>query len=208
MQAEYDSDGLNTPYRSPSLSTNATAGSGGGGSDRKGSSSAASIPQRIGGTSTTNMTTVVEEVVGDDLDDTLDRIPRDHFKLGAVDDSCMTDIVVPQNELEFERYGDCFSLYHYNGLRGGTLTPFRVTRLCADEAVGESICLSRSSEGAVCGGETVQVADLNIAQDLEDIVRTKWPSCVIHWGGGVIRNKQQQQQQNSSSNSNTIPFQA
>lgn len=37
---------------------------------------------------------------------------------------------------EFEQYGPTFSLYHYNGLRGGILTPFRVTRLTAEEAVG------------------------------------------------------------------------
>lgn len=74
-----------------------------------------------------------------------------------------------QSELEFEKFGDTFSLYHYNGLRGGTLTEFRVTRLSPEEAVGASIALNRSSNAG--GG------------DLEDVVRTKWPSCMINWLG-------------------------
>jgi hypothetical protein len=73
-------------------------------------------------------------------------------------------------KFEFERYGDSFSLYHYNGLRGGTLTPFRVTRLSPEEAVGASIALNRGHASDGSG-------------DLEDVVRTKWPSCVIDWGG-------------------------
>ena len=43
---------------------------------------------------------------------------------------------------DFEKHGHTFPLYHYNGLRGGCLTPFRVTRLSAEEAVGASISLS------------------------------------------------------------------
>jgi len=74
---------------------------------------------------------------------------------------------------DFEKFGDTFSLYHYNGLRRGTLTPFRVTRLTAEEAVGASIALgaSGSAGGAATGG------------DLEDVVRTKWPSCMMNWLG-------------------------
>jgi hypothetical protein len=74
---------------------------------------------------------------------------------------------------DFEKFGDTFSLYHYNGLRGGTLTPFRVTRLTAEEAVGASIALGAGGGcGAAAGGG-----------DLEDVVRTKWPSCMVNWLG-------------------------
>ena len=71
---------------------------------------------------------------------------------------------------EFEQYGSEFPLYHYNGLRGGTLTPFKVTRLNAAEAVGSSIGLS---SGAQHHG----------SDDLEAVVRTKWPSCTFNWLG-------------------------
>ena len=76
----------------------------------------------------------------------------------------------PQQKLDFEKHGHTFPLYHYNGLRGGCLTPFRVTRLSAEEAVGASIALS--SEG---GGDS--------GGDLQDVVRTKWPSCMFNWLG-------------------------
>ena len=73
-------------------------------------------------------------------------------------------------KLAFEQYGNSFSLYHYNGLRGGTLTTFRVTRLSPEEAVGASIALNRGNASDGSG-------------DLEDVVRTKWPSCMVDWGG-------------------------
>mmetsp|Transcript_30946 Transcript_30946/g.58804 ORF Transcript_30946/g.58804 Transcript_30946/m.58804 type:complete len:477 (+) Transcript_30946:354-1784(+) len=80
-------------------------------------------------------------------------------------------------QLEFEKHGTTFPLYHYNGLRrhglgeGGTLTPFRLTRLSAAEAVGASIALSSKGGG---GG-------LGQGGDLEDVVRTKWPSSMLNW---------------------------
>lgn len=76
----------------------------------------------------------------------------------------------------FEQYGDSFSLYHYNGLRGGVLTHFRITRLSAEEAVGASIALNRAA-GSLSHGSG------GGSQGLEDVVRTKWPSCVINWLG-------------------------
>jgi ubiquitin carboxyl-terminal hydrolase MINDY-3/4 len=79
------------------------------------------------------------------------------------------DVRMPGERVDFEKFGESFPLYHYNGLRGGTLTPFRVTRMTAEEAVGASIALGASS--SVGGG------------DLEDVVRTKWPSCVVNWLG-------------------------
>lgn len=71
---------------------------------------------------------------------------------------------------DFEQFGSSFPLYHYNGLRGGTLTPFRVTRLNAAEAVGSSIGLSSGTSN-------------HGSDDLEAVVRTKWPSCTFDWLG-------------------------
>ena len=101
---------------------------------------------------------------------------------------------------EFEKFGDTLRLYHYNGLRGGTLTPFRVTRLSPEEAVGASIALSKSGTGG--GGRGDDVGEENISNrgagsarnrggggngggggDLEDVVRTKYPSCSFNWRG-------------------------
>jgi ubiquitin carboxyl-terminal hydrolase MINDY-3/4 len=83
---------------------------------------------------------------------------------------------VSTDSIPFEQYGDSFTLYHYNGLRGGVMTQFRITRLTADEAVGASIALNRGSGGALSHGSSG-------TQDLEDVVRTKWPSCAIDWMG-------------------------
>jgi len=77
--------------------------------------------------------------------------------------------------LKFEEFGDSFMLYHYNGLRGGTLTRFSVTRLKAEEAVGSSAAAATAGGGARMAGDG----------DLEDVVRTKWPSCRIDWLGKV-----------------------
>lgn len=78
----------------------------------------------------------------------------------------------PQNP-DFEKLGISFPLFHYNGLRGGCLTAFRVTRLSPEEAVGASIALSTSRNGRSSSG----------GGDLEDVVRTKWPSCMFNWLG-------------------------
>jgi len=82
--------------------------------------------------------------------------------------------VATKDKLDFEKYGDTFNLFHYNGLRGGTLTPFRVTRLSAEEAVGASIALNR-------GAGNASSHNLGGSGDLEDVVRTKWPSCMVNW---------------------------
>jgi hypothetical protein len=74
----------------------------------------------------------------------------------------------------FEEYGSSFEMFHYNGLRGGTLTPFRVTRLSATEAVGSSIGLSSGTSN-------------HGSDDLEAVVRTKWPSCTFDWLGDSKR---------------------
>jgi len=70
-----------------------------------------------------------------------------------------------------EQYGTEFRLYHYNGLHGGNFKPFLVTRLRADEAIGASVGLGVSSHPSHGNG------------DLEDVLRTKWPSCKINWLG-------------------------
>lgn len=94
--------------------------------------------------------------------------------------------------LDFEKFGDTFQLYHYNGLKGGILTPFRVTRLSPEEAVGVSISLSNggcSGSGLGVGrgdnieGRVVGNPGAGKTTDLEDIVRTKWPSCMFNWFG-------------------------
>mmetsp|Transcript_34976 Transcript_34976/g.73798 ORF Transcript_34976/g.73798 Transcript_34976/m.73798 type:complete len:168 (-) Transcript_34976:120-623(-) len=84
-----------------------------------------------------------------------------------------------RQQLEFEKHGVTFPLYHYNGLSrhgqsGGTLTPFRLTRLSPTEAVGASIALSSKGGGSGHGAG---------GGDLEDVVRTKWPSSMLNWFG-------------------------
>lgn len=96
----------------------------------------------------------------------------DMTPMSAVDDSNPQDTKDVPTNLEFEKYGDSFQLFHYNGLRGGTLTPLRVTRLTAEEAVGASIALSRGNNAHLSG-----------SGDLESVVRTKWPSSMINWLG-------------------------
>ena len=79
-----------------------------------------------------------------------------------------------------EKYGNTFQLYHYNGLRGGNLKPFRVTRLSADEAIGASVPLGgnnhSNNHNMMMGG--------GAGGDLEDVLRSKWPSCKIDWING------------------------
>ena len=84
---------------------------------------------------------------------------------------------VQEKVQNFETYGISFPVFHYNGLRGGCLTPFRVTRLSPEEAVGASIALSS-------GGGSNHVS--SGGGDLEDVVRTKWPSCMFNWLGKSV----------------------
>ncbi|KAL7533789.1 hypothetical protein ACHAXR_007920 [Thalassiosira sp. AJA248-18] len=83
----------------------------------------------------------------------------------ATQDSHAQSTSKPQ-QLDFEKHGLSFPLYHYNGLYGGTL-------LSPTEAVGASIALScKGGSGHGAGGG-----------DLEDVVRTKWPSSMLNWFG-------------------------
>lgn len=78
-----------------------------------------------------------------------------------------------RSHIDFERHGQSFPLFHYNGLRGGKITCFRVQKLSPTEAVGASI--ASSSKGGHGGGAS--------SYDLEDVVRTKWPSSLVDWLG-------------------------
>lgn len=68
---------------------------------------------------------------------------------------------------------DSFILYHYNGLRGGKLVSFCITRLHPEEAVGGSVAINHTSSGIHAGGHG----------GLGDIIRTRWPTCTINWIG-------------------------
>jgi len=96
--------------------------------------------------------------------------------------SSITNDIEVKDAYHFEKFGDTFPLYHYNGLRGGTITPFQVTRLSPEEAVGMSIALSSAglSSGLSSGGRNNEMSPSGNG-DLEDVVRTKWPSCTFHW---------------------------
>jgi len=83
------------------------------------------------------------------------------------------------NGLKFEKYNDdSFQLYHYNGLRGGQLTCVTVTRMSPEEAVGANASISNangtSGIGSIVDGNT---------DDLESVIRTKYPSCMFDWQG-------------------------
>lgn len=86
----------------------------------------------------------------------------------------------PQGAGRPETFGPTFQLYHYNGLRGGTMKPFRVTRLSADEAIGASVSLNGGNNNPSSSMGMVGVAD----GGMEDVLRTKWPSCKINWLSG------------------------
>lgn len=100
-----------------------------------------------------------------------------------IDSSCDRQKMAPSisskslaSSYDFEKFGNTFPLYHYNGLRGGVLTCFRVTRLSPEEAVGASIALTRGSNNGSGGVSSM---------DLEDVIRTKWPSCAVNWLGNA-----------------------
>jgi len=76
-----------------------------------------------------------------------------------------------------ETFGHTFPLYHYNGLRGGNLKAFRVTRLSADEAIGASISLGVSSQASHSIG--------GFGGGLDAVLGTKWPSCKVDWLNGL-----------------------
>ena len=82
------------------------------------------------------------------------------------------------NSNKVETFGTTFQLYHYNGLRGGYMKPFRVTRLSAEEAIGRSVSLGSTNQTQTNGAMGALTAQNG---GLEDVLRTKWPSCKIDW---------------------------
>ena len=116
----------------------------------------------------------------EDDDDIDAEVAANTAMMSPSENTAATEIMTPprsissiQPPLEFEKHGQSFPLYHYNGLYGGTLTPFRLTRLSPTEAVGASIALSSNRGSGHSGG----------GGDLEDVVRTKWPSGMLNWYG-------------------------
>ena len=69
-----------------------------------------------------------------------------------------------------------FPMYHYNSMRYGTLTNFTVDRLVDEEVIGLPVGLSSSNNhrGHQSGS----------GDDLEAVLRTKFPGCNIVWGPG------------------------
>jgi len=127
----------------------------------------------VSGTGTGTAASSVAAVTGSQGSPQWSNFPDTNSSIATtIDDANPQETKDLPNKLEFEKYGDSFQLFHYNGLRGGTLTPFRVTRLTAEEAVGASIALNRGNNSHSGG-----------SGDLEDVVRTKWPSCMINWLG-------------------------
>ena len=83
-----------------------------------------------------------------------------------------------QQNFRRDSFGNSFQLYHYNGLRGGTtqIRPFRVTPLSSEEAIGASVSL--------LGASRSDTFMLDSPGGLQDVLRTKWPSCQIDWSSG------------------------
>jgi hypothetical protein len=69
-----------------------------------------------------------------------------------------------------------FPMFHYNSMRNGTLTKFTVIRSVNEEVVGMPVGLSSSNNhlGHQSGS----------CDDLEAVLRTKFPGCNIVWGPG------------------------
>jgi hypothetical protein len=76
----------------------------------------------------------------------------------------------------FETYdNNSFQLFHYNGMRGGELASVSITRMNAEDAVGANASLVDASAGiSIHHG---------VSDDLESVIRTKYPSCMFDWGG-------------------------
>ncbi len=101
---------------------------------------------------------------------------EDNANISSTSQASTTTDVVPfnQNGLNFETYSDhSFQLFHYNGMRGGELTSVTVTRMNPEEAVGADAALVDSSAGLAGIG----------CDDLESVIRTKFPSCMFDWKG-------------------------
>lgn len=67
-----------------------------------------------------------------------------------------------------------FPMYHYNSMRYGTMTKFTVTRSMNEEVVGIPVGLSSSTNH--------MDSQSGSCDDLEAVLRTKFPGCSIVWG--------------------------
>ena len=145
-----------------------------------GTAATSSTTNQPGGVGVTFVDGVGGTGTGGDVDNASVQAVGDDQTTGtSIEDEKMTDPdEAAPGSSDFEKYGDTFPLYHYNGMRGGTLTSLQVTRLTAIEAVGASIGLGNSGAGGGGGG-----GGSGAGGDLEDVVRTKWPSCMLNWHG-------------------------
>jgi hypothetical protein len=93
-----------------------------------------------------------------------------------VSDSVSEVVVTTVNMDKDGNQRSSFPMYHYNSMRNGTLTKFTVIRSVKEEVVGMPVGLSSSNNhlGHQSGS----------CDDLEAVLRTKFPGCNIVWGPG------------------------
>ncbi len=104
----------------------------------------------------------------------IDNVATDNNPIG----NTMNNLFPNNTGMNFETYSDhSFQLFHYNGMRGGELTTVTVTRMNPEEAVGADASLVDSSAGIS--------SHHGNNDDLESVIRTKYPSCILNWGGKV-----------------------
>jgi hypothetical protein len=96
-------------------------------------------------------------------------------------------IIEPQSATNFSSpsaaFENSFRLHYYNGLRGGLLSSFLVTQQESD-SIGKSVGLGISYHSPSHFGQGDE-ALMPTTNTLESIVRTRWPTCKIDWGGKI-----------------------
>lgn len=65
-----------------------------------------------------------------------------------------------------------FSLWHFNGLQGGVLREVQLLRRRENDCIGQPVALDASDGLGLSDGRS-----------LEDLLRTRWPGCVLRWEG-------------------------
>jgi hypothetical protein len=79
--------------------------------------------------------------------------------------SAPTDAVASESDVRF-------SLWHFNGLHGGVLREIQLLRRRENDCVGQPVALDASDGLGLSDGRS-----------LEDLLRTRWPGCVVRWEG-------------------------
>lgn len=79
--------------------------------------------------------------------------------------SAPTDAVASESDVRF-------SLWHFNGLQGGVLREIQLLRRRENDCVGQPVALDASDGLGLSDGRS-----------LEDLLRTRWPGCVVRWEG-------------------------